>query len=125
MNCDIDGDGYKSEYCGGDDCDDKDRWVHPDANELYNGRDDNCDGLKDNCVLGDMDCDKRITAKELVKSMKEWSNKGGSIKELIDLYMNGYFFEKFSVLFVCEKGRDILRFYPSCLGVVMVLWGKF
>jgi serine protease AprX len=41
---DIDGDGYLSSDCGGDDCDDADKEVHPGATERCNGVDDDCDG---------------------------------------------------------------------------------
>lgn len=39
--CDVDGDGYGAEHCGGLDCDDNDRQVHPDQLE----GDKDCDGL--------------------------------------------------------------------------------
>ncbi|MBT3218347.1 MAG: hypothetical protein HN348_04595, partial [Proteobacteria bacterium] len=47
-SCDEDGDGFEKPACGGDDCDDDRPRVNPDAVEVCNGRDDNCDGLIDN-----------------------------------------------------------------------------
>lgn len=50
-NADGDGDGYFNTECNGvikgDDCDDGDPDVHPDATERCNGTDDNCDGVAD------------------------------------------------------------------------------
>ena len=40
---DNDADGYTAEFCGGDDCDDSLPGVHPNATELCNGVDDDCD----------------------------------------------------------------------------------
>jgi len=40
---DADEDGYLSDACGGDDCNDTDPTVHPKAKEVCNGVDDNCD----------------------------------------------------------------------------------
>ena len=51
---DSDGDGYVDEGCLGDDCDDEDGNVHPEADELCNGRDDDCDGVCD--VSEDLAC---------------------------------------------------------------------
>jgi len=52
---DADGDGYLDEACGGEDCDDADPAVHPDAEEVCTGGvDDDCDGLTDG---DDPDCD--------------------------------------------------------------------
>lgn len=44
---DRDGDGHTDEACGGDDCDDNNPYVHPDAEESCNGLDENCDGVAD------------------------------------------------------------------------------
>ncbi len=47
VGSDADGDGYISLLDGGDDCDDADDAVHPDATEACNLVDDNCDGEAD------------------------------------------------------------------------------
>lgn len=44
---DLDQDGYVARTGGGTDCDDTRAPVHPGAQELCNGRDDNCDGVRD------------------------------------------------------------------------------
>jgi hypothetical protein len=44
---DRDGDGHVAVACGGDDCDDEDPKVHPEAEEVCNEKDDDCDGLTD------------------------------------------------------------------------------
>ncbi len=51
---DADGDGYTSVSCGGTDCDDSNLSVHPNATEICNGIDDNCNGQVDE---GDADGD--------------------------------------------------------------------
>jgi hypothetical protein len=42
--CDVDEDGFYGAQCAGPDCDDSNPAVHPGANEVVNGIDDNCDG---------------------------------------------------------------------------------
>jgi len=47
-NCDADSDGYRDVRAGGDDCNDDSAAVRPDADELCDGVDNDCDGLVDN-----------------------------------------------------------------------------
>jgi hypothetical protein len=51
---DADGDGFITVTGGGDDCDDSDATVHPEAEEIwYDGVDSNCDGASDYDADGD------------------------------------------------------------------------
>ncbi|MBI5511443.1 MAG: hypothetical protein HY903_22010 [Deltaproteobacteria bacterium] len=70
---DGDDDGYASVSCGGRDCNDGDRNQSPVADELCNGRDDNCNGVIDDstaptlcspggsCVMGSCRCSGGLT----------------------------------------------------------------
>ncbi|MCC6523536.1 MAG: putative metal-binding motif-containing protein [Polyangiaceae bacterium] len=49
---DVDGDGHGSSQCAGDDCDDSDPAVSPDANEICNDIDDDCNGSTDDQLSG-------------------------------------------------------------------------
>jgi hypothetical protein len=42
--CDADGDGHESPRCGGHDCDDGDPGAYPNAPEVCDGIDNNCNG---------------------------------------------------------------------------------
>ncbi len=54
---DADSDGYQDENCGGDDCDDSNADIHPNADDpCGDGVDQNCDGT-DECVCKDDDHD--------------------------------------------------------------------
>jgi len=48
LNCDRDDDGFLDVSAGGEDCDDKSAAVNPEALELCDGVDNDCDGLVDN-----------------------------------------------------------------------------
>ncbi len=52
---DADGDGHNSISSGGDDCDDSDPTIYPEAMELCDGQDNDCDGL---LPLVELDIDK-------------------------------------------------------------------
>ena len=54
---DADGDGYWDEACGGDDCDDSDDATYPEAPELCDGLDNDCDADVDEDTGEDADGD--------------------------------------------------------------------
>lgn len=45
--CDTDADGFRATSCGGDDCDDTRKDVHPGAMDVCDGDDNDCDGTPD------------------------------------------------------------------------------
>ncbi len=62
VNCvDEDGDQYgEGDGCLGPDCDDTNPAINPDASELCNERDDNCDGQIDECASPLEVCDRNV-----------------------------------------------------------------
>lgn len=93
--CDYDGDGFISKECGGDDCNDKDKRVNPNREEICDdGKDNDCDGWIDvtcDCphpLLGLPDqihekCERKAREEHLeyleylekTKFFKRWNNK--------------------------------------------------
>jgi hypothetical protein len=52
---DLDGDGYESTACGGDDCDDTDATRYPGATEICDGNDEDCNDATFGFIDADMD----------------------------------------------------------------------
>jgi hypothetical protein len=46
-DCDVDNDGYLADACGQDDCNDQNERIHPDAEEICDRADNNCNGVAD------------------------------------------------------------------------------
>jgi len=47
---DLDGDGFAASICGKEDCDDADPMIHPDAKDVCDNIDNNCNGMIDDGV---------------------------------------------------------------------------
>jgi hypothetical protein len=76
---DVDGDGYDAEVVDGDDCDDYDDDVYPEAPELDDGDDNDCDVLIDEDFIGSRD----ILINEV---MANPGSVGDSYGEWLELY---------------------------------------
>ncbi len=62
LNCDLDGDSFEAEDCGGEDCDDNDPATYPGAEEIEDSVDNDCDGYADS---GSIQSQHHFTASNL------------------------------------------------------------
>jgi hypothetical protein len=79
---DSDGDGYAPKSCGGTDCNDAARNIHPGEAEACNGTDDDCDGTVDNdatCPVKGQVCTKGACACADGTTMCGGTGPGGAI----------------------------------------------
>ena len=78
---DLDGDGWPA----GEDCDDEDPLVHPDANEVCNGLDDDCNDIVDDAVgdLWYLDADGDTFGDPLTEALS-CEGEGGQVADATD-----------------------------------------
>ncbi|MCA9546953.1 MAG: hypothetical protein KC613_21270, partial [Myxococcales bacterium] len=122
---DNDGDGHQDRACGGDDCDDNDRYKHPGRREVVDVRDNDCDGRSD-----------EGTTVTMRRFHKHWGNNDSSHKfasfQPADYQPDGRWVEWFEVANdFCDTRHAPENDHPDnrCIsqdgGAWVQLWGGY